>query len=207
MIVNLRGASGAGKTTTAYQLLKAFPNEALYVPTYKLHSDGVIREDGKPRAPRAFRLPGDLYVIGRYTGAACSGCDGWKPAVVDKTVRYYADRGHVFFESLIMSSSKGPWLRFSEDYPGQLVFAYLDTDADTCIEQVYKRNGGKPINEYDLRSHWRSIQSQRARLADAGERTVTITRNAALEELVQLFRSGGWNPEASTFFDDEELPF
>ena len=102
MIVSLRGPSGSGKTHLIYRLLRENGGgEPLWTPHFS---------KGTPRLPRAFRL-GNLYVIGRYSGAACSGADGLYPLkdIVQPLVRHYAKLGLVIVEGLVLSSAVTLW--------------------------------------------------------------------------------------------------
>lgn len=57
MILTLTGASGAGKTTIAGELLKKLPVDARMVPSYTLR---------KFRKPRSTDLPGEYKHVSRF---------------------------------------------------------------------------------------------------------------------------------------------
>lgn len=189
MIVSLRGPSGSGKTHLIYRLLRENGGgEPLWTPHFS---------KGTPRLPRAFRL-GNLYVIGRYSGAACSGADGLYPLkdIVQPLVRHYAKLGLVIVEGLVLSSAVTLWCEVVDEFPGRVALAFLDTPADKCIAQVYKRNGGKPIQEWQVRQHHKTIQNQRARFAERGIRVEIIDHRRAYAQVTDLLREGGWDAKA-----------
>lgn len=185
MIFSLRGPSGSGKTHTIYQLLGDHEPEPLMKPHFA---------KGTPKQPRAWRI-GNLYVIGRYSGAACSGADGLYPLkdIVLPLIQHYARLGHVLIEGLVLSSAVSLWTEVAEEFPGEVVLAFLDTPVDVCIQQVYKRNGGRPIKEKQLISHHGTIGRQRARFAERGIRVENIDHTRAYEQVTELLRAGGWD--------------
>ena len=188
-IFSLRGPGGSGKTHTMYELLKRFPSVPLFEPTWTKRATIT---------PRAFRLPHDLYLLGRYTGANCSGVDGWYPNRIEMLIEHFAPLGHVLLESLIMSSTLKTFLKFADQYP--LVFIYLDTPPDLCIQQIYHRNGGKPIKEKDITSHWRSIHNQRRRVKEQKLAHVEVIRHGehAVDDLIDVLTMYGWGTDAAT---------
>ncbi len=185
MILSLRGPSGSGKTHTIYELLHKYDP----IPHMKPHFS-----KGTPRQPRAWQI-GNLYVIGRYSGAPCSGADGLYPLkdVVLPLVQHYAKLGHVIVEGLVLSSAVSLWTDIAEEFPGEVTLAFMDTPAEKCIAQVYHRNGGKQINEKQLTSHHGTITRQRQRFADMGITTVLIDHTKAYEQVFNLLKEGGWN--------------
>lgn len=168
-----------------YRLLRAYDPEKLWHPHFA---------KGTPKMPRAHRI-GNLYVIGRYSGAACSGADGLYPLkdVILPLIQHYAKLGHVLIEGLVLSSAVSLWTDIAEEFPGQVVLAFLDTPVETCIQQVYQRNGGKPIKEKQLISHHGTIGRQRARFSERGIRVVNIDHTQAYEQVTALLREGGWD--------------
>ena len=188
MIVSLRGPSGSGKTHVVYDLLHAHDPEKLWKPHFA---------KGNPRLPRAFRI-GNLYIIGRYSGAPCSGADGLYPLkdIVKPLVEHYAKLGLVIVEGLVLSSAVSLWQEISDNFPGRVTLAFLDTPIDKCIARIYQRNGGKPIQEYQVRSHHKTIQNQRRRFSEAGVRVETIDHTRATVQVVELLHEGGWDESA-----------
>src|SRR5262249_29980519 len=86
MLINLRGTSGAGKTTVVRALMAQCSHKAIY---------GALG----PRLPEAYELTLPLcdpvYVIGPYL-TPCGGCDRILPfALVPQLIEKYAQQGHV----------------------------------------------------------------------------------------------------------------
>lgn len=185
MILSLRGPSGSGKTHTIYELLAEYEAEKLWKPHFA---------KGTPTQPRAHRI-GNLYVIGRYSGAPCSGADGLYPLkdIVLPLIRHYAKLGHVLIEGLVLSSAVSLWTDVAEEFPGEVLLAFMDTPVDVCIQQVYKRNGGKSINEKQLTSHHGTIQRQRARFEEMGLRTLVIDHTQAYGQVKAILEAEGWD--------------
>lgn len=182
-IINIRGPSGSGKTHTVYELLGRYPKEERWELA-----------PPKARAPRAFKV-GNLWVLGRYTGAACSGVDGMFPLTekITPLIEHYGELGGpVLIESLVLSSAVSLWIGVQETFPGRVVLAYLDTPVDRCIENIYKRNGGKPIKEKQVRSHYNTIQNSRARMRAHGFCVVELDHTRAYDHLEEVLRAGGW---------------
>lgn len=184
MIFNIRGPSGSGKTHLVYRLLRDYSNEPLWEPSFGTK--------GPARTPRAYRL-GNLYVLGRYTGAVCGGVDGWFPLAVkvEPLIRYWAEHGHVLVESLVLSSAVTLWRQVKQEADVTLLF--LDTPVDLCIERIYQRNGGKPIKEKLVRQHHGTIHRQEVRLAAEGFQVRPLDHRTAYEQLVEELRHGGWD--------------
>ena len=130
MIINIRGTHGSGKSTVIKQLLKLYDAEPEY------HADG--------KKIRGYRftlgsVPRDVYVAGSYA-TACGGCDGIQPyADIWPRIVEYAAKGHVLFEGALVSSSYGNIGRASEAYGDQMVFAFLNTPLQMCLERIVRR--------------------------------------------------------------------
>ncbi|KKL65999.1 hypothetical protein LCGC14_2149360 [marine sediment metagenome] len=188
MLVNLRGPSGAGKSFIGHKLLDTYPHEEIWV-------DGWNKT--KPKLV-AYELPGGLFVLGRYT-AKGGGLDGFltkrtRERFYDLIRSYAFNKPFVFAEALILSSSKGAWKGLaSEMAPDPLVFAFMDTPFDLCVKQVYLRNGGRPIREDQVKAHHAYLQRLSHRLKEEGENVVTIDHTCGFDQVVQLFKDGGWS--------------
>jgi hypothetical protein len=189
MIVNLRGPSGSGKSYVGHQLLDGYPHEEIF-------------EDGwnkfKPRLI-GYKLPGNFYLLGSYR-AAGGGLDTLSPhdrSALLPLIERYAKLGHVFFEALVISSTVVTYIELANKIKQPFIFAFLDTPADLCIQQVYLRNGGKPIKEDLIRGHHKYMQRVQQRIDEAGLQTATIDHTRSVDDVVELFRQGGWDPGVS----------
>jgi hypothetical protein len=125
MLINLRGTSGAGKTTVMRALMAQCPHKPIY---------GALG-----RLPEAYKLmvPQPVFVIGPYT-TPCGGCDRILPfALVPQLIQKYAQQGHVVFEGLLISTCYGVIGRLLEAHDSRLLF--FDTPLDVCIARVEAR--------------------------------------------------------------------
>ena len=177
MIVNIRGGSGSGKTFLVRQLMAV------------QNAQPILDDDGKIEA---YHLDGNIYVIGRYN-VMSGGCD--RIPTQDKLydcVRKYAAMGHVIFEGLFVSTG---WKRYHElsQELGGAVWAFLDTSLEQCLANVFKRNGGKPVNEKSVQGYWEQGQKWYGVAKAAGERAVCLRYDHGFEDLVALLH--------------EEIPF
>lgn len=187
MIINPRGTSGSGKSTLGHWLINTFSHEEIY-------EDGWNKT--KPKLI-GYRLPGNLIVLGPYR-ANGGGMDlissGDRSKHYDLIKRYWNNgENHVFFEALVTSSTVPQYVKLSEELE-PITFAFLDTPVDTCIANVYHRNGGKPIKEDNIRGHHGYMTRVAQRLRDAGQTVVTIRHEHAAEDLANLLVEGGWDP-------------
>ena len=183
MIINIRGTNGSGKTYLVRGLIKRY------------HGKPLPDSKGKPAA---YRLDGNIIVIGKYD-VACGGADTLpKPDkrnsmdVVENAVRYYADLGyHVIFEGLIVSSVWGRWEKLAADYP--TIFIFLDGTPEYFMKRVKSRNGGKPLKNEDkgweythLGSVWSRCQGHYKKAVANGMNVIQLKPRGAWKQLQEL---------------------
>lgn len=190
MILTLRGCSGSGKSYVAHQLLERYPNTPIYL-------GGWNQDPNRPKLV-GYDLPGGMLMLGRYT-APGGGLDGF---LLTKTrEKFYAlvrdaflAAPFVFGEALTISSSRIWWQELSREFPGQVIFAFLDTPVDLAIQRVLQRNGGRPIKEPQLKQHYRFVNRLGHRLEADGERVYWIDHTRPVEQVIQIFKDEGWQP-------------
>jgi hypothetical protein len=134
-IINIRNASGAGKTT----LVNAF------VARYE-----SVEPIGKPTNPEALELTDSwlppLHVL---VSADRAPNQDW----VCNKVRQYADAGDLIFEGLMISTLFSRYRDLAREMTAaghRFVFAYLDTPLDVCLARVAQRRaarGSKPKDD------------------------------------------------------------
>lgn len=194
MIVNIRGTSGSGKSTLVHRFLQEFKGEPI----------SLILDNWKKPKVVAYRCntPNDVfvsytgfvkvtpviptYVIGRYE-TQCGGCDAMSykgsHTDIEELVRGAAEKGNVIFEGLTISSTITRWLNISKDFPGQMVWAFMDTPEEVCYERIIARSGREPKRDakgradYNRKHHGCIIQ--RAKLIEMGERVIDISSDDA----------------------------
>jgi hypothetical protein len=180
-VLNLRGGNGSGKTYVHHWLIDNHESEPLYSPNFFSDTE---------KKPNAWKLPGGLYLIGKYT----AGADSILFQNLYAQVQAFAKEGHVFFENILVSGSKQAWLSKRRSMPDQdWVWATLDTSPETCIERIYARNGGKPIQEQTIIDFNNRIRKLATWLYDQGEVSVRIDHTDSVRQVHELLTKEGWN--------------
>lgn len=143
-ICSIQGTNGSGKTTIVYDILKKFAHRPIY---------GV----SGPRYPEAYEIDikqdRPLYVLGSYHTAA--GGTDWIGDfdILVMLLNKYTARGHVLFEGLITSGSRGRIGEFLEKYGKDAAVLFINTPLETCIERVNQRRDTKGNKkEFDPRN-------------------------------------------------------
>jgi thymidylate kinase len=174
MLINLRGTSGAGKSTVVRALMAQCPHKAIY---------GALGL----RLPEAYKLmlPQPVFVIGPYT-TPCGGCDRVLPfALVPQLIQRYAQQGHVVFEGLLISTCYGVIGRLLEAHASRLLF--LDTPLDVCIARVEARRRAagnlKPYDPKLLIEKYNTITRLKGKFRSRG---VAVSDRDAVTTIMQL---------------------
>jgi hypothetical protein len=174
MLINLRGTSGAGKTTVVRALMARCGCKAIY---------GALGL----RLPEAYVLSGErpAFVIGPYL-TPCGGCDRIQPfALVPELIARYAEHGHVIFEGLLMSTTYGAVGQLTERWESRVLF--LDTPLDVCIARVEARRAAagnlRPFNPKLLTQKHFTIMRLKERF---GSRAVVISDRDATATIMRL---------------------
>jgi thymidylate kinase len=184
MLINVRGTSGAGKTTVVRALMAQCSHKAIY---------GVL-----PRLPEAYELTlprcDPVFVIGPYL-TPCGGCDRIQPfALVPQLIEKYARQGHVVFEGLLMSTFYGAIGKLMEMWDSVVMF--LDTPLELCIERVEARRRAagnfRPFNPKLLAQKYATIARQKDKF---GARAMSVSDSDATATIMRLLQhtpdSGG----------------
>lgn len=85
-----------------------------------------------------------LAVVGDYSNE-CGGCDsittkGRAQDEIQNRIRYFAQVNHVLFEGLLITHIYGRYRDMAlKEYPGQMIFACMDTPLNVCIDRVIAR--------------------------------------------------------------------
>lgn len=174
-IVNIRGPNGSGKSTLVRSLF-----------TDQDRVGKVITQAGLTVPVRI--NPSRVAVVGPYR-TACGGCDGVKTqdAVCDAVRGAMVMADHVVFEGVVVSTIFKRYLDLSRELGG-MVWAYLDTPLDVCLERVYRRNGGKPIKEDLVRDKFTSIARTCEKAEAAGERVLLLPWKDPLPTLLGVLK-------------------
>lgn len=166
VIVDVRGCSGSGKTHIARALMRGTMESV-----YQTHGTIVSGWRLAPQIPL-------VYILGTY-GSTCGGCDTIaKQDTVCALVREYAQRGHVFFEGLIVSTIFSRYLALDKELTAQghqYVWTFLDTPLATCFERLdHRREESGTTRKYNpalTTAKWKMIRNN-AKKARAHQRLV-----------------------------------
>lgn len=177
-IINIRGTSGSGKST----LVRRFLDEHSHLPVMAQLSDWKKEKVVAYKVYTSVYQP-YTYVMGRYE----TQCGGWDAMSykgshedLEQMALTAAAKGHVIFEGLTVSSSYTRWLNISKAYPGQMIFAFMDTPEEVCYQRILARNGGREPKRdakglADYNHKFRNCVVQSAKLEAMGERVVWLS--------------------------------
>ena len=181
MIISLRGTNGSGKSHLVFQLMKKFN-------TVSIGKD----KTGKPTHYRLDLSRGErLYVVGPYT-SACGGCDAIQPYDnIWPAVEAVIPKGHVLFEGSLVSSGYGRIGEASEAYSDAVVFMFLDTPVEKCVQNVVNRRlargNEKPFNPKNVYQKYRAVELSVHNIAKKHGRNIFILdHRKAVSQLLGL---------------------
>lgn len=180
MIVNLRGTSGAGKSTIVRAVMKRYSCEANYV-------------DGRRRPlfyvghrPEEHRL----LVPGHYE-TACGGCDTIRtPDEVYELVRWGAlEQGmDVLFEGIMVQDEIRRCAEVSQLHPTLVIG--LDVPIEECLASVQRRRDARgdarPLNPKNTVARATSLERTYHRLVGLGVKVERHGREAALSRVLEV---------------------
>ncbi len=165
IIINIRGSSGAGKTTVVRRFVERLPHEAI---------------GGTPGKPKGYRVDATtwgiatpVWIVGSYENT-CGGADGIRTQeeIADRVVKAQPF-GHVLVEGLLLSQIGlgGTATPILKDHGA--VFGFMDTPWDTCVARVLFRravagNDKELDPEKNMRRNFNSVQTVAKKLRDAG---------------------------------------
>ena len=165
MIINIRGCSGAGKTT----LVRALMDK---------HGPATPIEQANPRARRyeGYRLPSGARIVGDNE-RVCGGAEGMKDAEIERVVREYAQHGPTMFEGLFITENVSRWLNLALDVD-DFVFAFLRPPVEVCVERVLARRAAngttRPFKPDRVKATWRRLPAHFEKFSAAGVRCVWL---------------------------------
>ena len=152
-----------------------------------------LLKGGIPPAPGYATRRGDLRVVGSYHND-CGGCDGIKTQdeVCRRVLEYAKASQHVLFEGVIVGTIVGRYLNLStqiEKLTGErMVWAFMDTPYELCLERVNRRNNGKAIKEGLMRSKYDLMVRMASKVGQEGERVEFVPHRQAVARLLDLMR-------------------
>jgi hypothetical protein len=186
MIIQVRGANGAGKTTVVRRVMDQL---------------GQARPISAPKRTRPIgyvfdQWPRGVFVPGSYENPT-GGCDTISSIeTIFDLVSMYAEEGlHVLFEGIVAQHSAtrllGVWKKFRERNVDTEVIV-LKTDLGSCIASVVARRQAKgnfePFDPENVEKEWRGVQSARKRLIGDGMKIVDLDRDEAPTYILERLR-------------------
>jgi hypothetical protein len=193
MIVQIQGASGAGKSTMV-RLLMA------HLEKLGAKRDAIEDDDGRVLGYRfdltRRKKTRSFYFVGKYE-TPCGGCDQvGSAAEVVRRVQRWAKGGDVLFEGLLISSCQGTVGLAMQRYGKRFAYVFLDTPLKTCLRRVEQRRRARarkrgaeplPLNPKNTTNKWRGCVSYRARAYELGYRVEVADWRDPLPTLLRLF--------------------
>lgn len=189
--VNLRGTSGAGKSTVAHTILRMWPNTVLC--TFGKRTE-------RPLAYAVEHPVRPIIVLGPYT-TQCGGCDAipdWKnilPPLLEKC-QYLGGLVNpaVLFEGLALSGFYGGFgatLGKLAARGHEVIFATLDTPIELCLERVNQRRAARgvlePVNPLNTELKHKSVHHTYRTIAEKhGHRCVMVSHKRPVKEVLAL---------------------
>lgn len=186
MIISLRGTNGSGKSFVVRNLRALARAERLHY--------GCLGAK-KPEA-HALTLPQvaePVYLLGPYDLIRSGGCDSVQPyEIIPELIAKYAERGHVLFEGIIVTSVYGRVGALLEQWGKDVVFLFLDTTLDQCLARVEDRRGRGRDERLikNVTMKFLSSQAVRRRVLEEGKMRVeeanSATGHLVIHELLRF---------------------
>lgn len=174
MIFNIRGTSGSGKSHIIHSILSMFENHEITL-------------DGKPIAYNVPKLQANI--IGRY-GTQCGGCDGIKTQdlVCGRVIKF--KKPNLIFEGLLISHSFQRYHELALEH-GPIIFCFLDTTPDDCIDRVYKRRELKGMfgtfNEDQIYKDHAAVMRCKQKFANAGHTVYELESKNSVNDFIEVY--------------------
>lgn len=174
MLVNVRGCNGAGKST--------IPMSMMDDPNMYVHE--IVGSDGKKISAITVFPSYGWVALGTYFNKT-GGLDTLKNNAVTKLTLFAALDGFpeydVLMEGIMASTIRSTYIDLFhevEDYYGKkrlkVIVVSLLPPVDVALSRVYKRNGGKPINEAAVAGKWNTVARNVEAFAEAGFTSVKV---------------------------------
>lgn len=174
VLVNVRGCNGAGKST--------IPMSMMDDPKMYIHE--IVGSDGKKISAITVFPSYGWVALGTYFNKT-GGLDTLKNNAVTKLTLFAALDGFpeydVLMEGIMASTIRSTYIDLFhevENYYGKkqlkVIVVSLLPPVDVALSRVYKRNGGKPINEAAVAGKWNTVARNVTEFANAGFISVRV---------------------------------
>lgn len=162
-IINVQGTNGSGKSTLARS----------YIAYHKL-TETELTIGGRKTVVQT-NPAGDIFVIGKYSGGECGGCDTIRKTeyVLDTLIHLIKTRRprEILFEGILISGNQtfgNKVVKIARICGYAFDVYFLDRGADKCVNAVCQRNGGKKFNIKQVVDKYRSCERTANALAEQG---------------------------------------
>ena len=180
-VIQIRGSNGAGKTTIAREVVK---RNNLEIQSINVNGRETFISTNKDHS---------IVVLGRYDKKT-GGCDLYANTEhVKSTIMWVIVNLKprlIIFEGMIYSLSykfASEMSNFVKKYNYDYVALSLYTDPEVVLERIYKRNGGKSINEQLVLDKIKFVSNSHIKLVNNGYNSKMInTTNIKLEDMYKV---------------------
>ena len=188
VLVNIRGANGAGKSTVVHSM-KDDPDMYVY--------------DSK-RGWKITIFPKYRWVaLGSYHNKT-GGMDGISNKIQKQEALEFAwhefEKFDIIMEGVLDSTIRSTYIDLFKEYerrvtedglnPRRIIVLNFLPPLETCIERVYERNGGKPVKEDQIASKWKTVDKNHDYFKAAGLISIKYDTSRVLrEEMLGKFLS------------------
>lgn len=189
MVINIAGTSGSGKS----HLMRAFFRWAEERGELaRVRVSGSARTIGYNIKLKGFQRP--IHIVGAYESPT-GGCDTIRDVayVFERVLNKWCEGYQVLYEGLfVMNMTRGPQL--VEAVEGDLTVLKLTTPLSVCFSSINSRRAergeGKLLTKQNTEGNYVRAENYCSKMAGAGARVVRVSRDQALDSLIQLVKQG-----------------
>ena len=174
VLVNIRGCNGAGKST--------IPMSMMDDPNMYVHE--IMGSDGKKISAITVFPSYGWVALGTYFNKT-GGLDTLKNNAVTKLTLFAALDGFpeydVLMEGIMASTIRSTYIDLFHEVEGyygkeqlKIIVVSLLPPVDVALSRVYRRNGGKPINEAAVRGKWNTVARNVSEFTEAGFTSIRV---------------------------------
>jgi hypothetical protein len=188
MIFNIRGANGSGKSYLVREIFKSSLTEPIIQETPSERKNLFdAPANVKHKVMGYYQPKRNLRIVGSYE-SACGGCDTIDTQQeVKDYVRLFARDGHVLFEGVLISTIIHPWVEFSKSVGG-MVWCFMDTPFELCIQHVKLRNNNQPFKEDLVKVKWDRQFRIVTVVEQLGEKVEWIDHKDSFKSFMKVFK-------------------
>ena len=187
MIVQVRGTSGAGKSTVIREVkAKMDYFEPRYIKGRKMPLFYLRELDGQR----------PCIILSHYE-SPCAGCDvlGSARHIFDLLQILDLGKYNILCEGLMLSEDTKWAMQISQVLGQHQTNYYLTTDIEECIERIKKRRAekgnDKPLNEDNTRRRYEVINRTQTKLQDVPMlKSYRVSQRQAVKRIVKLLTGG-----------------